>query len=129
MRLVILRREALEMRAIVARFQVAPSITASALSRDTSPFEPRGRCAPVSGPEISVWLATVLFDHGPVPKSTGGNRIPTSHLFGVFHHDFYFNLPSAKGGQAPTQRPDALPLITALPELPGTGTAALFPGP
>ena len=34
----------------------------------------------------------------------------------------------AKGGQAPTQRPDALLLITALPELPGTGTAALFPG-
>ena len=34
----------------------------------------------------------------------------------------------AKGGQAPTQRPDALPLITALPELPGMGTAALFPG-
>ncbi len=34
----------------------------------------------------------------------------------------------AKGGQAPTQRPDALPLITALLELPGTGIAALFLG-
>ncbi len=34
----------------------------------------------------------------------------------------------AKGGQAPTQRPDALLLITALLELPGMGTAALFPG-
>ena len=83
---------------------------------------------PLIGPDFSVWLAAVLFDLGPVPKSTGGNCIPTSHLFDVFHHDFYFNLPSAKGGQAPTQRPDALPLITALPELPGMGTAALFPG-
>lgn len=34
----------------------------------------------------------------------------------------------AKGGQAPTQRPDAQGLITALLELPGMGGAVLFLG-
>src|SRR5271156_925303 len=103
---------------------VAPSIKASALSRDTNPFD-RG-----TGDFSGLWFCPfpqqesfALPAQGSRVQSFGGNFGPTIHRFDLSIMIAVSNSPAFRGGRALIQPLDGLISITALPELPRMRTS------
>jgi len=85
------------------RMSGAPSITVSALSRDTSSAEGFAFDFPfVEGFAFGVAFAFCSCHQGPLAESRGGSFGSTSHLFGhcTSDHDSLFRLPAPPGGKA-----------------------------